>query len=73
MPGKNTPSQAKKILAEISPKEAHMLLLLRQHPFAEFTVRKKDGDTYLVNTKVSSLLDETAGLTLAINLVKQTT
>lgn len=72
MPDKNKSSQAKKILVEVSPREAHMLVLIRQHQFAEFVVKKKANEEYIIDSKISNKLDETTGLSLAVNLVKHT-
>lgn len=61
------PEQPVKMLrVEITAKEAHLLKILRKYPFGKIMVHKANGMLVRVEPTESTLLNEEAGLDLAI-------
>lgn len=56
----------KKILIEVSVKEAHLIKVLRKYEFGKIVVHKANGLLVRVEPNESQLLNEHDGLDLAI-------
>jgi len=61
----------KMVIVEISAKEAHLIKSLRSHEFGQFVVHKANGMLVRLEIKDSQLLDEEAGLDIAISKPKE--
>ena len=54
----------KKILIEVTAREAHMIKIIRELDFGEIIVQKANGIPVRIQPKKSILLDETSGADL---------
>lgn len=52
----------KVIMVELSPKEAHLIAILRQKDFGRFTIHKQGGEPIRIEIEESKLLEEDQGM-----------
>ena len=56
--------EIKKVLVEVTPLEAAVLMKLREFEYGEMTIKKKEGKPYQIVKGGTEILDERLGLNL---------
>jgi hypothetical protein len=63
----------KVIVVELSPKEAHLISILRQKDFGRFTIHKQSGEPVRIEIEESRLIEEEKGFEIGDVVVETQT